>query len=108
MLQEQAKGLKASEIKKCSKCRKGVMHTGMPLFWRVKIERFGIDMQAVQRLHGLESFFGGGRTGAVMAGVMGPDEDLARPVMDAKALILCEDCAMKTLGVAELAELEVS
>ncbi len=99
-------GLKASEIKKCAKCGKGVMHTGLPLFWRVKIERFGIDKAAVDRRQGLETFYGGGQPGAALAGVMGPDEDIARPVMDEKMLILCENCALDPYPVAGLAELE--
>ena len=103
---DQGRGLKASDIKKCAKCGKGVMHTGLPLFWRVTIERFGIDKGAVDRRHGLEMFFGGGRGAAALAGVMGPDEDIAKPVMDPVTLTLCEDCACgKSLPVAALAEL---
>jgi len=98
--------MKASEIKKCAKCGKGVMHTGIPLFWRVTVERFGIDRAAVDRRHGLETYFGGGRGGAALAGVMGTDEDIANPVMDEKVLILCETCAMVNYPVAALAELE--
>ena len=98
--------MKLSDIKKCAKCGKGVMHTGLPLFWRVTIERFGIDKAACDRRHGLETFFGGGHVGARLAGVMGPDEDIAKPIVDAKVLILCEDCAMVDHPVAALAELD--
>lgn len=99
--------MKLSEIKKCAKCGKGVMHTGLPLFWRVTIERFGIDKAAVDRRFGLEMFFGGGRGGAALAGVMGVDEDIAKPVMDEVRLILCEECACspQPVAVAALAEL---
>jgi len=98
--------MKLSDIKKCAKCGKGVMHTGLPLFWRVTIERFGIDKAACDRRHGLETFFGGGIVGAKLAGVMGPDEDIAQPVMDELKLILCEKCAMEDYPIAALAELE--
>ncbi len=27
----------------CSLCRQKIGHTGLPLFWVVRIERFGID-----------------------------------------------------------------
>ena len=37
------------DFKPCAICHKGVMHTGLPLFWRVHIERIGVDMQAAQR-----------------------------------------------------------
>lgn len=99
--------MKLSEIKKCAKCGKGVMHAGLPLFWRVTIERFGIDKAAVDRRAGLETFFGGGRAGAALAGVMGTDEDIAKPVMDKVELILCEDCACSTqpVAIAALSEL---
>ena len=82
------------------------MHTGLPLFYRVSIERFGIDMQAVNRRHGLEMFFGGGNGGAALAGVMGTDDDIAKPVMDKLTLFVCENCAMDSLCVAQLAECE--
>ena len=98
--------MKLSEIKKCGKCGKGVMHTGLPLFWKVTIERFGIDKAACDRRHGLELVLGGGQVGARLAGVMGPDEDIANPVMDEKVLILWEKCAMEQYPVAALAELE--
>ena len=98
--------MKLSEIKKCAVCGKGVMHTGLPLFWRVRIDRFGIDKAAVDRRAGLEMFFGGGLPGARLAGVMGPDEDIAKPVMDEVVLILCEDCACNDRRpVAVLAEM---
>jgi hypothetical protein len=81
--------MKQEEIKKCAHCKQGVMHTGLPLFWRISVERFGIDMQAVQRQHGLELVTGS----PVLARVLGPDEDLATPVMDKKEFILCEACS---------------
>jgi hypothetical protein len=96
--------MKASEIKKCTMCGKGVMHTGLPLFWRVTIERFGISLDAVQRRHGLEQYFGGGYVGATLAGVMGPDEQIAQPVMLPVTLILCEECAMQDVPIAALPE----
>lgn len=99
--------MKLNEITKCAKCGKGVMHTGLPLFWRVTIERFGIDKAAVDRRHGLEMFFGGGGAGARLAGAMGADEDIAHAVMDEVRLILCEGCAcsLQPVAVAALAEL---
>lgn len=74
----------------CGRCNKSVVHTGVPLFWRVKVERFGIDLQAVKRQQGLGMFLGS----HALASVMGPDEDLAKPVMETVEISLCEDCAM--------------
>ena len=64
------------------------MHTGLPLFWTLAVQRFGIDMQAVQRQHGLELMLGS----PALAAVMGTDEDLAKPLMDKVDVILCEEC----------------
>ena len=48
--------MKRTDFKPCANCGKGVAHTGLPLFWVVEIQRFGIDAQAVQRQHGMEQF----------------------------------------------------
>ncbi len=87
----------------CNKCRKPVGHTRLPLFWRVTIERFGIDLSAVRRQDGLSALIGS----SVIAAAMGPDEDLAVPVMDKLTLTICEECACSTepLCIAALAEL---
>lgn len=98
--------MKRNELQKCAVCGKGVIHTGLPLFWKLSIERFGVDIGAVQRRHGLETFFGGGGAGAAMAGIMGADEDIAVSLGDKKTLLVCEDCAMKDTMVAALAEME--
>lgn len=83
--------MKEAELRQhatCSLCRKPIGHTRLPLFWKVTVERFGVDLQAVQRQHGL-----GLMIGAPLASVMGPDETMAKPVMDPKVLTVCETCA---------------
>ena len=50
--------MKQSELQKCIVCGKGVMHTGIPLFYKVTFSRMGIDMGAVQRQNGLEQMMG--------------------------------------------------
>lgn len=83
----------------CSLCRQPIGHTGMPLFWRVKIERFGIDMAAAQRQQGLGLMIGG-----ALAMHMGPDEDLAHLIHET-TLTVCETCAVeRDLPVAALSE----
>ena len=84
----------------CSLCRQKIGHTGLPLFWTVRIERFGVDLAAAQRQHGLGLMLGG-----PLAMVMGPDEDLATPMMEPLTLTVCERCACeRDLPVAALAE----
>ena len=77
------------------------MHTGLPLFWRVTIERFGIDMRAASRQDGMARMMGN----AMLARIMGPDEDLAKPMMDPVTVTLCEQCSIEgQLPIAALAE----
>ncbi len=96
--------MKQKDIKPCSKCGKGVMHTGLPLFWKISIMRYGIDIDAVKRQSGLEMMLDGHAT---LANVMGPDEDIAKPVTGKMINItLCEHCAMENTPLAALAELE--
>lgn len=83
----------------CSLCNKAIGRSGLPLFWRVKIERFGLDIAALQRQQGLGMMIGG-----PLAMIMGPDDDLAKPMMDPVTLTVCETCAMESdFSVGELA-----
>ena len=89
--------MKESELRQhltCDLCNRKVTATGLPLFWRVKVERFGIDAKAVQRQHGLGMHLGS----HALAGIMGLDEDLATPVMDPVTLTMCEGCALDATG----------
>lgn len=97
--------MKEAELRKhakCTLCNRGIGHRGgLPLFWRVTIERFGVDLNAAKRLDGLAAMLGS----PALASVMGPNEDLAKPVMDPAVLTVCESCAVETFRpVAELAE----
>ncbi len=91
------------EIANCALCGKGIGHTRLPLFWRVRIERYAVKMDAVQRQQGLTMMLGGHAT---LAGVMGPNEDMAEQ-MSSVEITVCETCAVeKRLPVAALAEEE--
>lgn len=102
--QEGGRVVKEAELRKhctCSLCGKKVGETGLPLFWRLTVDRFGVDMRAVQRQTGLAMMLGS----PVLAGVMGPDEDMAKPVMQPVVLTICETCAVeRSLPAAALAE----
>ena len=39
--------MKAEDFKPCALCGKGMMHTGVPLFYRVTVEHLGIKMREV-------------------------------------------------------------
>ena len=85
----------------CSLCKKPIGHTGLPLFWRVSVERFGIDMSKVRRQDGLGAFLGN----TALARAMGPDEDLTQPMMEKLTLSFCEDCALAPIMLAAIAEM---
>lgn len=85
----------------CAVCQSGIGATGLPLFWVLTIERFGLDMQAIQRQQGLTMMLGGH---AGIASVMGPDEDMAKPMMEPVKVSICESCAMRPVLVVALAE----
>ena len=61
----------------CKLCGKPIGHTGIPLFWRVRIERYGLKKEAIERQAGLTMTLGGH---AQLASVMGPDEDMAEKI----------------------------
>lgn len=73
----------------CALCHKRIGHTGMPLFYRVTIERFGVDLRAVQRQGGLEQMLGN----VMLAQVMGPNDDMAKAVMQPVRVSVCEECS---------------
>lgn len=92
--------MKAGDFKKCAICGKGMMHTGLPLFWRVRIQRMGIDVREVERAHGMEQFMGGN---VAIARVF-HDPDVGIPIREPIEVLLCETCATESHPLALLAE----
>lgn len=86
----------------CARCGKKIGDSGLPLFWRVKVERFGVDMRAVERQTGSAMVLGH----AGIAAIMGPDEDMAKPIMDPVIVTICEPCGTQDTCVAMLAGFE--
>lgn len=86
----------------CSHCGRGIGASGLPLFWRIKVERFGLDLSELQKQQGLAMMLGGN---GLLARIMGPDAELARPLMEAVTLSICEPCGTAMTCVAALAEL---
>ncbi len=84
----------------CSLCGKLFTHTGLPLFWRVTIDRFGVDAQAARQQVGLSMMVGSMQ----IARAMGLDEDIAQPMMEPVTLTVCETCACeRALPIAAMA-----
>jgi hypothetical protein len=98
--------MKEEELRKhtrCSICGKKIGHTGLPFFWTLAVDRYGIDFEAMRRQDGLAAYLGG-HTG--LAEAVGPNEDMAEKVMDTVTLTLCEYCVMKQILIPALCERE--
>ena len=74
----------------CDLCHRKLGQTEIPLFWMVTVERYGLDLKAIERQQGMAMMMGGNAT---LAMHMGPDENLAQQLMEATKLTVCETCA---------------
>lgn len=82
--------MKQRDLKPCSGCGEGVMHEGIPIFYRFRMDTMGVDANAVRQQHGMEMMMGGA---AALAQIMGPDPDIAKEV-NSKYIVLCHGCMM--------------
>lgn len=86
-------GLKAEELRQsgpCGICGRGLMADRCITFYRLTVQQFVIDVNAVRRSVGLAMTLGSGD----LARVMGPDEYLAVAPCPARPLIVCQTCAV--------------
>jgi len=92
-------GMKEDELRKlakCGGCGKGIGKS--IFFWKITIDRYGFDHNALQRQQGL-----GLQIGA-LSRVMGPDEDLAKQIGPPAVFSICQDCILKPLNLAAMEE----
>lgn len=80
----------------CIRCRRQLLETGLPLFYRFTVQRCGIDARPVRRTIGLAEAMGGGTDGLALAHIMGPRNDPIVVMNDWAAVNVCNDCAPKT------------
>ena len=90
------------EIAKCAFCGKKFGESRLPLFWRVRVQRYGLKVDAIQRQQGLTMLLGGH---AQLAQVMGTDADMAEKISE-NEITVCESCCTARTCVGELAEKE--
>lgn len=97
--------MKATELKKhatCSLCRNPILSSGLPLFWRVTIEHLAVDIGAVNRQYRLGKMLGS----HTLAATIGPDKDVAKPIVDQTQITVCQHCSLANkLPVMVLAEI---
>lgn len=94
-------GIKQSDMKPCALCKKGVAHDANILFWRLRFDRLGLDLSAVQAQRGLELMLGS----AEIANVMGPNRDIAKVIDGPHEVMVCEPCVeQRLLGLMLIAE----
>jgi len=96
--------MKEKELRKvvtCGLCKRKIGSCGLPMFWRVIVERHGLNISAIKRQAALTEMLGGN---ASLAITMGADDDMTMPLMDPVAVTVCEECGMKNTCVAQLAD----
>lgn len=89
-----------ADIKPCALCRRGVMHTGMPLCYVVRVERVGFDRRAIERYDGLEKVAGH----PALAAVFHDGEPLGKTLGPAIDAMVCEKCANEPYLLARIQE----
>ncbi len=84
-------GIKEDELLKLGSCRICQKPIGTDLtFYRVRVERAGLDVSAMERRIGLRMMLGGSDT---LAQAMGPNEDLAKVFDGPHECVVHEHCA---------------
>ena len=90
----------------CIVCKRQLLETEVPLFYRLDVKQCGIDAAEVNRHVGLAMSMGGGRDGLVLAGVMGPGVKPVVVMNSADGVNVCHNCAV-TAGVMIVAGLAI-
>lgn len=91
--------MKAGDLKPCAICSKGVMHQGVPLFFRVTIEHMCVDVREVERSAGHEQFIGNVALSRVFH-----DPDIAQKIGESKSVLVCQRCSLQMHPLALLME----
>ncbi|MBT8489697.1 MAG: hypothetical protein KJN62_01475 [Deltaproteobacteria bacterium] len=84
--------MKEKELRKivtCGLCGKKIGASSTPIFFRVRIKQYILDLAACQRQQGLGLMLGG-----TLAQVMGPNEDLAKAIGEIE-ITVCMKCSIE-------------
>lgn len=94
----------------CAMCKRQLLETELPLFYRITAARCGIDGNEVRRHVGLAQAIAPGADGLALAGVLGPGVKPVVVMNDAGTFNVCQRCAQKNplellvIAVAEMKE----
>jgi hypothetical protein len=76
----------------CVMCRRQLIETETPVFYRVSVQQCGIDGKTVRRQVGLAMVLGGGRDGLALAGILGPQEKPVVVIHAHSPVNICNAC----------------
>ena len=88
------------EIAKCSLCDNMIGKHNRLTFYRVRVERYAVNLPALQRQQGLAMMVGGN---GFLASVLGPNEDMAEKI-ESTEVTVCATCAMEAVDLDQLLE----
>lgn len=91
-------GVRQRQIQRCCHCHKGVCEGGQLMSMRIRMTRLVANLGAIRQLAGLEIVLN-----PYLASVMGPDEELLKPLAEEVELFVCDRCAL-SMTVLELIE----
>lgn len=86
--------LGAEAMSPCVICRRQLLETELPVFFRVEAKRCGLDRREIERHVGLAMTMGGGAAGLTLASVLGPR---VQPVIVMESITtfnVCHSCAL--------------
>lgn len=85
----------------CGICKRVILATEVPVFYRLRVGHCGVDANAVRERVGLAQMMGGGADGLALAGIMGPG---TKPVieMDSGEVNICQSCASNNTSLIGL------
>ena len=87
--------LKTEQLAPCVACGKHLVQTSLPLFYRLHVQRAGLDSRAIRERVGLAHMWGAGAQGLALADVFA-SRDPGVIIDDFQPVNVCMDCARST------------
>jgi len=97
-----AQPMKERELREkaqCMNCNELIGQKAVPIIWKIKTERHGLDLKAIKRQQGLGMLIGHGR----IAMAMGPNENMTQ-VLAEHEIVICDQCALSGINLFALCE----